>query len=403
MRIPVYLLSLSMLMGSFTACRQRATPPNRALPIKAAPAPAASPTSDAPPAEPIPSPAEREACLAAPLSPGSEQLPELGGLRHIAGKQEHIFLPKRAGLDRLNADGADIVAQRIKDKLGTQANYSLGLCGMDSAYRAFRCVRLTVPICAPWLDEVSQVAPAAQAEGLGVVVEIQGRTKPRCTAAEPNCDPLPYHTPITNDPNDARIWAGDFTLALRRDAPHQTLRPDLSAGSCTHAGDCVRAGCGNNCDAWYQPVYAAGCPGFRELADAYCGCVDGRCAWFSQPETAQLIAQVKVTGWQGDIPRQPPPEPATVDEMFERYLSDQWMLRQMRRLAPHPTLPQYIEFSFTWHPKTRVTALTVRADEQPAPAWLVTLFKHMRLPEPEVKPFRPVHVEGTLRVEEARR
>lgn len=398
MRVHIYLIGISLVLGFFTACQKRATPPDRVLPSEPASALALSPTPDLPPAEQIPSTAEREACLGPPLSPGIEQLAEVDGLRHVAGNKEHLFLPERPGKDRLTADGMDVVAQRIKTKLGTQSSYGLGLCGSDRAYRAFRCVWLTVPICEPWLDEVRSVAPVAKAEGLGIVVEIQGRTKPRCLPAEPNCGPLPYHEAITDAQQETRNWSGAFTLPLWPDLETKTLRHDLSAGSCEHSGHCVRAGCGNNCDAWYKPVYAAGCPGFMELADAYCGCVEGQCAWFAQPETVRLIAQAKVQGWQGDIPRQEPPQPATADALFERRLSDPWMLRQMRRLAPSYTLPQHIEFSLTWHPKAGVTALTLRADGQPGPAWLVTLFEHLRMPTPEVTPFRPVQVEGTLRV-----
>lgn len=409
MRVYAYLIGISLVVSSFVACRQQATPPDDVLPSKAASERAPqNPSSAAPPAENvaspeerIPSPEERATCLGPPLSPGIEQLPEVEGLRHVAADQEHVFLPERPGQDRLKADGVDVVAQRIKDKLGPQTSNGLGTCGSNRAHRAFRCLRIAIPICEPWLEEVRRVAPVARAEGLGLVVAIEGRTKPRCTAVEPNCGPLPYHEPITDNPEDDRLWAGAFTLPPGPEADRKTLRHDLSAGSCDHAGDCVRAGCGNNCDAWYRPVYAAGCPGFLELTDAYCGCVEGRCAWFTQPETMQLIAQAKVQGWQGDIPRQKPPQPTTADELFARRLSDPWTLRQMRRLAPSRTLPQHIEFSFTWHPKPGVTALTLRADGQPGPAWLVTVFKHLHLPHPEITPFRPVRVEGALRVEGA--
>src|SRR5690606_35577628 len=105
-------------------------------------------------------------------------------------------------------------------------------------------------------------------------------------------------------------------------------------------------------------------------------------------------------GWQGNIPRQPPPQPTTANELFEHRLTDQWMLRQMRRLAAGRPLPKHIEFSFVWHPKTRVTGLTLRADGHPAPAWLVTVFQHLGMPHPVVEPFQPVRVQGTLRVDE---
>ncbi len=403
-----FLFGVTLLLGSTTGCG-RQTPPaesepaemvgaSRIAPSNTATHANAGSTADAPPPETIPTPEERRACLGAPLSPGPEQLPEVAGLRHVAADEEHVFLPERAGQDRLRRDGADAVAERVRAKLGAQQSYGLGSCGSDVSHRAFACIRLTVPICQPWLEEVRRVAPVARGEGLGIMVEIQGRTGPRCAAGEPNCGPLPYHAPIPGAHQESRNWAGDFTLPLRPGAAFQTVRDDLGSGSCTHAGDCVRAGCGNHCDVWYQPVYGANCPAFNELSDAYCGCVQGKCAWFTQPEIVQLSAQVDVDNWQGGIPRQEAPQPQTAAELFARRLSDQWMSRQMRRLAPSGPLPNQLEFSFTWHPNTHVTALTMKADGQPAPAWLVTLFEHLRMPQPEARPFRPVRVTGTLQI-----
>jgi hypothetical protein len=73
----------------------------------------------------------------------------------------------------------------------------------------------------------------------------------------------------------------------------------------------------------------------------------------------------------------------------------------MRRLAPSRSLPAQIDFSFSWHPKTRATALTLTADGKRAPDWLFAIFQHLSIPQPEVRPFRPVHIEGTLHIEEA--
>lgn len=406
----IYLLAVSLLLSSMTGCRRQTAPANdenrtdsgsAPSPPAAAPVENKSPTPEAPPLEKFPTPEERKACLGPPLSPGPEQLPEVEGLRHIVADGEHIFLPAQPGQDRLRADGVDAVLERIKKKLVSKTHYGLGACTSNPAYRAFTCVRLAVPICEPWLDEVRRLAPVVRAEGLGINVEIEGRTGPRCAAGDPDCGPLPYHEPITAAHQETRVWAGDFTLPLRKDAALLTLRDDLSAGRCEGAGDCVRSGCGNHCEAWHEPVHGASCPAYGELYDAHCGCVEGRCAWFTQAETAKLRARVEVEGWQGSIPRQPPPQPQTANALFELRLSDEWMLRQMRRLAPSRSLPQLIEFSFIWHPKTRATALKLQADGKPAPDWLVVLFEHLRMPQPDVQPFRPVHVEGTLRVDQA--
>ena len=413
------LLNLLLLLGTISACRRDATPPKGERPGETASAStqsqkptalalaqgqrASSATPLAPPtpaAEKLPTPEERQACLGPPLSPSPEELPEVEGLRHTAAEFEHVFLPERPGRDRLRADGADAVSARIQSTMGTPKSYTLGMCRSESAYRGFNCVRLTVPICEPWLDEVRRLAPVAKREWLGILVEIQGRTGPRCTPDEPHCGPLPYHQPIKDGAQEERLWSGAFTLPLSPGVELHRLRDDLSTGTCTHAGDCVRAGCGNHCDAWYQPVHGASCPGFPELADAYCGCVESRCAWFSQPETSQLQARAEVQGWQGDIPRQPPPQPTTANELFEHRLADRWMLRQMRRLAAGRPLPKDIEFSFTWHPQSRVTGLILRADGHAAPEWLVTVFRHLRMPHPEVRPYQAVRVQGTLRVED---
>lgn len=47
-----------------------------------------------------------------------------------------------------------------------------------------------------------------------------------------------------------------------------------------------------------------------------------------------------------------------------------------------------------------VEGLRHRADGHAAPEWLVTVFRHLRMPPPEVRPYQAVRVQGTLRVEE---
>lgn len=405
-----HLLGASLLLVATTGCRQPA-PPSEGKRADGTVSDTAAHLATAPPAQTfdpsapvgdaeLPTPEQRTACLGPPLSPRPEQLPEVEGLRHFVEGQHHLFLPTSSRQLPLGGGDIDNVAHRIGQHVGTAAIASIGSCGTPRSAGKLTCLRLTVQICQPWLEDVRRLAPVVRAEGLGILVEIAGRTVPRCAAGDRDCGPLPYHAPRTDASRDDHEWAGDFTLPLRPGGGHRTLRDDLSAGRCTHAGDCVRAGCGNHCEAWYHPVHGANCPGFGELADAYCGCVEGRCAWFTQPETAQLRARAKVEGWQGGIPQQEAPQPRSADELFERRLSDAWMLRQMRRLAPSWSLPKEIEFHFTWHPRTRVTALTLTADGQPAAPWLVGLFEHLRLPEPETRPFRPVRVLGTLRIED---
>ncbi len=396
-----------LLLVSFAGCEEKKREPHRDVSTEESPA-SKKPSSAVPaqpekpepePTEKVPTPEERKACLGPPLSPGVDELPEIEGLRHIAKEMEHVFLPERPEKGSDWSSSIEAEGKRLRDKFGPTAQFGTGLCGSESDLRKYECLRLTVPICEYWLDEVRRLARQAKESGMGIVVQIAGRLGPRCSQGDPDCGPLPYHHQLDDPNQDDRTWAGQFTLPLRPGVDTKTLREDLSSGTCTHAGDCVRAGCGNNCDAWHEPIYAANCPGYTDLADAYCGCIEGKCAWFTQPETLVLRAEAQVTGWQGDIPQHHPPEPKTANEMFERWLSEDLMLRQMRRLAGEEPLPRKIEFSFTWHPKSKVTALVARADGKPAPAWLVAALTHLRMPSPNVRPFRPVKVEGTLHVE----
>lgn len=108
---------------------------------------------------------------------------------------------------------------------------------------------------------------------------------PRCTESDSACEPLSG-------------GASPNAMSQGYD-PKQPRRPSLKAlglsagqegAACTHDGDCVRGGCGNHCVPWSQPRFTATCEVRAEIWDHYCGCLEQRCQWFTQP-----LAYVK---WQ---------------------------------------------------------------------------------------------------------
>ncbi|MGZ5967602.1 MAG: hypothetical protein ACXWP4_08035 [Polyangiales bacterium] len=142
------------------------------------------------------------------------------------------------------------------------------------------CLRVGIGLCTVSLDEL-----AAKFEGwvndsgladanVNMLVELQGCTGPRCTGVGKPCGPEVYS-------HETLAKAG-----YRCDAPRiqlQTART-LSWGTCAHDGECVAAGCGNQCVPWTSGHMIGTCEGYLEMesAPAYCGCVTGSCAWFVQ-------------------------------------------------------------------------------------------------------------------------
>lgn len=117
------------------------------------------------------------------------------------------------------------------------------------------------------LAEAFSALFADQAElQLSFHVEAAGPAGPRCEG--PSCQPLPYgYSCIESTPYDD-------------DRPRHRSNFGASGGSCADDGECGCTDCGNNCHHW-TVAYSVSTLVLGP-SDAYCGCVEGRCAWFSQ-------------------------------------------------------------------------------------------------------------------------
>lgn len=102
----------------------------------------------------------------------------------------------------------------------------------------------------------------------GCEVAPTGTSGPRCSAASPFCLPEAYE--------------GCAATTYRPGAARHLLDIGHADGACEHDGECVQAGCGNDCVAWDLAGGAGTCEGYTLSHPAYCGCVEGRCAWFAQ-------------------------------------------------------------------------------------------------------------------------
>jgi hypothetical protein len=99
----------------------------------------------------------------------------------------------------------------------------------------------------------------------------------RCSADDAECGPEAFsHTCLD--------WAGYRPRAPRRIVMASALRSQ----SCSYDGECANSGCGYQCLSLRNPRSNESflcIKNFRMealLADAFCGCVEGTCAWFAQ-------------------------------------------------------------------------------------------------------------------------
>jgi hypothetical protein len=143
---------------------------------------------------------------------------------------------------------------------------------------------ITLLPCSSALDSVAEaVIAAAQRElpslavALWIGVPIP---KARCNEDDANCRAIPYR-------RTARALSADET---RRKVvmldPVDETNGRAPGWACVHDGDCVVAGCGNECVSWPFGWFDGTCPSYGALKRAYCGCVDGLCNWFTEAPLA---------------------------------------------------------------------------------------------------------------------
>jgi hypothetical protein len=411
---------VTLLLGLFGGCKATPTPD-----LDTHGAPAASPVSEVSERVAAPAPSSspaasmldttelvraRAACLRSPLSPSAQELPALAGHRHeVHGENQelHVFYPLQAG--HFSTALYETKLAKLRQHLPQQANTSIRRCGPKPASRSPHdrfCVHLEVPLCTPWLQDAERLLPWLAPEGLGLSISLMGRPGPRCSGAD--CQPLKYHDDSTTRAD--LVWSGWFTLPFHPDEPRVTLLPELGAGTCNADGDCVRAGCGNHCEAWQEEPHGANCPAYTALDDAYCGCVDNRCSWFTQTPHVSVQAQVQVRGWVTPS-HEDGRDLDSGEVVFEQLFEGPWFRRQLERALTQDaatrggattgakSLPTRVDFTLSLDPRFRISKPRLSADGATAPAWLTEIFVHLPVPVPTFRPNRPlpkVEVTGQL-------
>jgi hypothetical protein len=148
-----------------------------------------------------------------------------------------------------------------------------GLCCFeDEVDQDALCLAFGLRLCSTPLPDFIDVVRKLQAaddgvagHSLRIAVELQGPSEPRCDASDDDCGPIPYSDQGAQTPPKTR-------------SPVYPPKPDSLP--CSHDGECVVNGCGNECDQWTLGGAPGQCPYITELEGAFCGCVEDRCAWF---------------------------------------------------------------------------------------------------------------------------
>ncbi len=138
-----------------------------------------------------------------------------------------------------------------------------------------RLAFLLATSCAPCQSLPKGGTFARTTEGVcAVVPDASGcySIEPRCLASDPRCGPEP-----------PRGYVGCYRPSAKRTVVLEVESKQMKAG-CHHDGECRIVGCGNACAHYRASEVETNCLGYRQLdeGDALCGCVDNRCAFFTQ-------------------------------------------------------------------------------------------------------------------------
>jgi hypothetical protein len=118
--------------------------------------------------------------------------------------------------------------------------------------------------------------------GLGALLAVAVATS-GCEASDPArsprcasnltilCNPEPYRDAIYRPEGERHVVDVDYPQLV-----------SLSQGACNSDGECLQGGCGNDCEAYTVPPHAGTCQAYTVLYEAFCGCVEQRCTWFTQ-------------------------------------------------------------------------------------------------------------------------
>jgi hypothetical protein len=206
-----------------------------------------------------------------------EGLSKAEGFEHHACEEGRGYALFGPGAQRASIEETTLLRQRFGDELfalrGVQS-VGIGSCCLLPVTEVGACIRVGVDRCgASIADITSELVAHAVELGMtgrrwGIGIDVIGHTKPRCSADDPECGPLPYA--ISTDRRTHRPSRARYPLYPPEHSP------------CAHDGDCNLGGCGNSCESWVNPSYEGTCEGLSTLEGALCGCVANHCAWFRQ-------------------------------------------------------------------------------------------------------------------------
>lgn len=221
----------------------------------------------------------REHCLSPPWIVASEAA-TVEGLKHTVCEGEeraHVF--SHEGGKTLSSQDELAFLERHRAQLhalpGVKST-GWGICCRKGSVHP--CTNVEVDLCTTQMEGIARAfAGFVEKDALGdvqlnLVVRLSGLTGPRCDGKKGSCGPEPY------------VSVSLAKAGYRCDGERRRVMTQLAWGTCAHDGECQSAGCGNQCVPWTQGALIGTCEGYpaMEEAPAFCGCVQGGCAWFLQ-------------------------------------------------------------------------------------------------------------------------
>lgn len=145
-----------------------------------------------------------------------------------------------------------------------------GCCALSTERPGTPCLRIQYLRHATDPVELARSLASLRTADVGFAVHLDasGLAGPRCREESPFCLPEEYE--------------GCAATTYRAGATRHPYDLGHAGGECRHDGECIQAGCGNDCVAWTLGGGAGTCEGYTLDHPVYCGCVEGRCQWFAQ-------------------------------------------------------------------------------------------------------------------------
>ena len=234
---------------------------------------------------------------------------------------------------------------------------------------------------------------------LGLEIAFEGNTGPRCMPTDKACGPEPYFT------GPERLKQGEFALPYDPTLPRKVANYGgrNRGGSCKHDGECVRVG-NAGCAAWYHPAPEGATHELRtRMLDDYCGCVEGRCTWFtSGGRKITVRADVHVEGWGKPAKVDPKLFEAgfgTGDQVVKACLEGPDLRHQMKRCywSHWDELPQRLELALTVDRLGRTQIHRLTGASQSVQGCVRQILGWLDFPTPHSS--RNSRVKGTLHID----